>query len=80
MISKYKFNAKERAEIQGDVTRLIGKRDELMERLDVGGAKIDEAREQGKDVSAWETYWLELLHQYEQASDKIRDLSNKLAD
>ncbi len=53
---------------------LIEKRDDLVERLDVGAAKIEEARSQGKDVSSWEDYWIQLLHNYESVCDKLRDL------
>jgi hypothetical protein len=30
--------------------------DEYIERLDIGAAKIEEARSQGKDVTLWEDY------------------------
>ena len=56
------------------VAKLVEKRDEYVERLDVGAAKIEEARSQGKDVSTWEDYWIQLLHQYEAVCDKLRDL------
>lgn len=55
------------------VTLLEFYRDTLVERLDIGAAKIEEGRAQGKDVSTWEDYWIELLHKYEGVCDKIRD-------
>lgn len=57
-----------------EIARLEEKRDELVERLDVGAAKIEEARSQGKDVTQWEDYWITLLRQYENVCDKLRDL------
>jgi len=51
---------------------LIKKRDELVERLETGAVKIEEARSQGRDVTSWEDYWIQLLHEYESACDKIR--------
>ncbi len=56
------------------IAKLSEKRDEYVERLDVGAAKIEEARGQGKDVTSWEDYWIQLLHQYEAVCDKLRDL------
>lgn len=66
--------AAQRQEQMKLVAKLIDKRDEYVERLDVGAAKIEEARSQGKDVSTWEDYWIQLLHQYEAVCDKLRDL------
>jgi hypothetical protein len=50
------------------------KKDEYVERLDIGAAKIEEFRAQGKDVSTWEDYWIQLLHQYSAVCERIRDL------
>ena len=60
-------------ERQQTITRLMEKRDEYVERLDIGAAKIEEARGQGKDVTLWEDYWIQLLRQYEAVCDKLRD-------
>lgn len=65
----------ERQESQKAITRLIEKRDEYVERLDIGAAKIEEARSQGKDVTLWEDYWIQLLRQYEAICDKLRDFT-----
>lgn len=53
---------------------LITKRDQYVDRLDTGAAKIEEARAQGKDVSEWEDYWISLLRRYEEVCDKLRDI------
>jgi hypothetical protein len=63
------------AEKQLTIARLTEKRDEYIERLDVGAAKIEEARGQGKDVTTWEDYWIQLLRQYEAVCAKLRDLT-----
>src|SRR6478609_6623698 len=47
-------------ERQQTIARLSEKRDEYVERLDIGAAKIEEARSQGKDVTSWEDYWIQL--------------------
>jgi hypothetical protein len=46
-------------------------RDELVERLDIGYVKTEDARQAGQDVSKWEDYWIELLRAYEAVVDKI---------
>jgi hypothetical protein len=60
---------------QQTIARLTEKRDEYIERLDIGAAKIEEARGQGKDVTLWEDYWIQLLRQYEAVCGKLRDLA-----
>jgi hypothetical protein len=37
----------------------------LKERLELGYAKIETAKETGKDTSEWENHWLTLLAEYE---------------
>lgn len=37
----------------------------LERRLTEGYVRIEEALEAGQDVSNWEHFWIELLHQYE---------------
>jgi len=68
----------QRQERMKRLTVLMEKRDELVERLDIGAAKIEEARAQGKDVSTWEDHWIYLLHQYETICDKVRDMQMEL--
>jgi hypothetical protein len=57
------------------VTELEAKRDSLIDRLDVGAARIQEARSEGKDVTSWEDFWLQLLRSYEQVCDELRTLA-----
>ncbi len=58
------------------IAPLVDYRDELVERLDVGAARIEEARSQGKDVSSWEDHWISLLHRYEWVCDNLRFWQN----
>jgi hypothetical protein len=58
------------------VTELEVKRDNLIDRLDVGAARIQEARSEGKDVTSWEDFWLQLLRSYEQVCDELRTITN----
>lgn len=44
----------------------------LERRLTEGCARIDEAIARGDDVTAWELFWIDLLHQYEAAWDAQR--------
>lgn len=62
-------------ERQATFIALCEKRDEYIERLDSGAAKIEEARAQGKDVTTWEDYWIQLLRRYEAVCDKLRELN-----
>ncbi len=66
------------AEVEQNIMRLEEKRDEYVERLDLGASKIETARMQGKDVTMWEDYWIQLLHQYEAVCDKLRDLYTEI--
>jgi hypothetical protein len=43
----------------------------LERRLVDGYARIEEARQRGQDVTAWEEFWIDLLHQYEAAVDGL---------
>lgn len=43
----------------------------LERRLADGYARIEEARTRGQDVTAWEEFWIDLLHQYEAAVDGL---------
>ncbi len=44
---------------------LMTERVALERRLVEGYYRIEEAIEQGQDVTNWERFWIELLHQYE---------------
>lgn len=54
----------------GERMELTAKRDELYARLQAGDRKIDTAPP-GTDVSGWETFWLDLLHQYEAVCNEL---------
>lgn len=41
----------------------------LYARLSDGYQRIDDAIASGQDVTAWEDFWIELLHQYEALCD-----------
>lgn len=43
----------------------------LAHRLDDGYRRIDEAQRAGVDTSAWEEFWLKLLHEYELLCDEL---------
>lgn len=44
----------------------------LEQRLDDGYRRIEEARVQGRDVQAWEEFWIQLLREYEEICDGLR--------
>jgi len=56
------------------LAELEARRDNLIDRLDMGAVRIQEARVEGKEVSSWEDFWLQLLRSYEQVCDEVRDL------
>ncbi len=64
--------------VQSGVTRQIplevleAERATLEQRLQVGYRRIEEALEAGEDVSSWERFWIELLHQYEAVCAQLR--------
>lgn len=41
-------------------------------RLVDGYHRIDSARASGQDVTAWEDFWIDLLHRYESLCDEVR--------
>ena len=43
----------------------------LQRRLNDGWFRIEEADRRGEDVAAWESFWIDLLHQYEAAWDRL---------
>lgn len=45
----------------------------LEQRLEDGFIRIDEAEQQGRDVSAWEQFWFTLLYEYETICDELAD-------
>jgi hypothetical protein len=46
-------------------------RDRLQRRLEAGDRRIAEADGAGQDVSRWETFWLQLLAEYEQVCREL---------
>jgi hypothetical protein len=45
----------------------------LARRLDDGYRRIDHAVVSGTDVSAWESFWIELLREYEAVCDELQE-------
>lgn len=43
----------------------------LTRRLIDGETRIEAAQSRGEDVTAWEAFWLRLLHEYETAHDQL---------
>lgn len=43
----------------------------LERRLDDGYRRIDDAALEGKDIAAWETFWIRLLRDYESVCDGL---------
>ncbi len=58
-----------RARSRGDqeTTRLGS----LEQRLNDGYERIEQALARGEDVTAWEAFWIDLLHQYEEAFNPL---------
>lgn len=46
-------------------------------RLKDGEARIQSALAHGEDVSAWEEFWLRLLHEYETLHDRLSDVGSE---
>ncbi len=43
----------------------------LMQRLDDGYFRIEMALNNGDDVAAWEAFWIDLLHEYENLCESL---------
>jgi hypothetical protein len=43
----------------------------LEQRLEDGFLRIGEADVQGRDIGAWEEFWVSLLHEYESVCDEV---------
>jgi hypothetical protein len=54
------------------IETLRARKADLKARLDTGATRIEEAQQQGQNVSDWEEHWVELLRCYEQISDKLK--------
>ncbi|HEX7101199.1 MAG TPA: hypothetical protein VF201_01020 [Nitrolancea sp.] len=57
--------------IGGNRRRLEQRASVLYLRLEDGYAQIEQALDEGQDVSRWEDLWQRLLREYEQVSDLI---------
>lgn len=49
--------------------RIDGRQEALRRRLEDGYGRIEVALADGQDVTQWETFWVDLLHQYEALCD-----------
>lgn len=54
----------------GTLTTLAVRRETLERRLEDGYRRIDAAIAAGEDVERWETFWIDLLRQYESLFDE----------
>ncbi len=54
-----------------EISHLVAQRNTLVDRLETGSRQIEQMRQAGENVEQWEQFWLRLLHQYEQACDKL---------
>lgn len=43
----------------------------LAQRLDEGYGRIEQAIQRGDDVERWESFWIDLLHEYEALHDEL---------
>ena len=56
-----------------DREQLTRERAALQLRLEDGYQRIERALFSGQDVTRWEDFWVQLLAQYEQVCDALRD-------
>jgi hypothetical protein len=56
-----------------DDANLDRRRQSLAGRLEDGYHRIDQAIATGSDVAAWETFWIDLLQEYEAVCDELRE-------
>jgi hypothetical protein len=55
------------------IAALRSRQQVLVNRLTDGDRRIAEAQAQGTDTTAWESFWLQLLDEYEQVSNRLDD-------
>ncbi len=53
------------------ITDIEGQLVLLERRLDDGYRRIEQAHSAGQETSAWDSFWIELLHQYESLADDL---------
>ena len=58
-----------------DNTRLFDQRRVFEHRLEDGYQRIEVARLSGRDVEAWEEFWVQLLREYEGVCDELGRLA-----
>lgn len=57
------------------LARIEDRRDVLSRRLADGWDRIDAAALAGEDIERWESFWIELLREYEVLCDEREDLA-----
>jgi hypothetical protein len=62
-------------DVSADLIQIEDRRDRLARRLDDGWARIDAAALAGEDVEGWETFWINLLREYEALCEESQDLA-----
>jgi hypothetical protein len=55
------------------IESLEDRRASLERRLQEGYARIEEALEAGQDVTSWERFWIDLLHEYEVVCSRLQE-------
>jgi len=55
------------------IAELRQRREQLEKRLNDGLEVINRANERGRDVAAWEAFWLSLLREYEQVTKQMTE-------
>lgn len=55
-----------------DTADLAEHRDTLYRRLELGYERIARGLAEGKDVAAWEDFWVALLKEYEAVCDELQ--------
>lgn len=70
--------APQRASIAGatttDLDDLKRRRNALQLRLEDGYQRIEQGIQEGRDVTRWEDFWVQLLNEYTAICDAIRDV------
>ncbi|MBA3450826.1 MAG: hypothetical protein H0T18_06415 [Chloroflexia bacterium] len=55
-----------------EIDSLDAQRDVLERRLEDGYRRIDEAAIAGADIAEWETFWIQLLGEYEDVCRELK--------
>jgi hypothetical protein len=62
-------------DLPAHLARIEDRRGVLERRLEDGWTRIDGAAMAGEDVERWETFWIDLLREYEAICDECEDLA-----